>query len=207
VSKDPDEPNEGVTEVTLTPDGDQTILVFEHRDVTPDLLYAYGAGEQIHVEDLADYVAGRERRDAEARWNELEPLYRDLAADVGEALVSAKGAPRFISSPGSPNDYGARTEGSCSPSFSECHGFSRSYSRPREPSCPDGGYGRDEFGTGRSGTGRYLQRQGPGSLCGLLQRRCFREGWPGQRPHEGTGGHQANGYATFAVRTPARLFP
>src|SRR5579872_5360928 len=61
VSKDPDEPNEGVTEVTLTPAGDQTILVFEHRGVPLDLLYAYGAGEQIHVEDLADYLAGRDR--------------------------------------------------------------------------------------------------------------------------------------------------
>jgi uncharacterized protein YndB with AHSA1/START domain len=82
VSRDPDEPNEGVTEVTLTPDGDQTILVYEHRGVPLDLLYAYGAGEQIHVEDLADYIAGRERREAEARWNELEPAYRDLAANV-----------------------------------------------------------------------------------------------------------------------------
>ena len=83
VSKDPDEPNEGVTEVTLTPDGDQTILVYEHRGVPLDLLYAYGAGEQIHVEDLADYIAGRERREAEARWDELEPAYQELAADVG----------------------------------------------------------------------------------------------------------------------------
>lgn len=82
VSQDPDEPNEGVTEVTLTPDGDHTILVFEHRGVPPDLLYAYGAGEQIHVEDLADYLAGRERRDAEARWEALEPAYQALAANA-----------------------------------------------------------------------------------------------------------------------------
>jgi hypothetical protein len=47
-----------------------------------DLLYAYGAGEQIHVEDLADYVADRERRDPRPRWEELEPAYRDLAAKV-----------------------------------------------------------------------------------------------------------------------------
>jgi uncharacterized protein YndB with AHSA1/START domain len=82
VSKEPDAPSEDVTEVTLTPDGDQTALVFEHRGVPPDLLYAYGAGEQIHVEDLTDYIAGRERRDAEARWDALEPVYRDLAADI-----------------------------------------------------------------------------------------------------------------------------
>jgi uncharacterized protein YndB with AHSA1/START domain len=82
VSKEPDAPNEDVTEVTLAPDGDQTILVFEHRGVPLDLLYAYGAGEQIHVEDLADHIAGRERREAEARWDELELAYQDLAAHV-----------------------------------------------------------------------------------------------------------------------------
>ena len=30
---------------------------------TLELLYVYGVGEQIHVEDLADYLAGRGRRD------------------------------------------------------------------------------------------------------------------------------------------------
>jgi hypothetical protein len=35
-----------------------------------ELLSAYGAGVQIHVEDLADHLAGRERRDdAKARWD------------------------------------------------------------------------------------------------------------------------------------------
>jgi hypothetical protein len=38
---------------------------------------------QIHVEDLASYLAGREPVDAKARWDELIPAYRDLAADVG----------------------------------------------------------------------------------------------------------------------------
>jgi hypothetical protein len=28
------------------------------------------------------HIAGRERGDGEARWNELMPAYRDLAADV-----------------------------------------------------------------------------------------------------------------------------
>ena len=48
-----------------------------------DQLAAYGAGVQIHVEDLAAYLAGRERVDAKARWDELIPAYQDLAADVG----------------------------------------------------------------------------------------------------------------------------
>jgi hypothetical protein len=48
-----------------------------------DQLAAYGAGVQIHVEDLADHIAERERRDdAKARWDELLPAYQDLAASV-----------------------------------------------------------------------------------------------------------------------------
>jgi hypothetical protein len=47
-------------------------------------LAAYGAGIQIHVEDLADHIDGRERReDVTPRWEELETLYVSLAADVG----------------------------------------------------------------------------------------------------------------------------
>ncbi len=48
-----------------------------------DLLAAYGAGVQVHVEDLAAHIAGRERGDAEVRWNELIPAYQDLAANIG----------------------------------------------------------------------------------------------------------------------------
>ena len=82
VSKDPDEPNENSEEVTLTGEGDQTILVVEQRGLPLELLWAYGAGLQIHVEDLAAHIAGRERVDAKARFAELEPAYRDLAAQV-----------------------------------------------------------------------------------------------------------------------------
>jgi uncharacterized protein YndB with AHSA1/START domain len=77
------QPDEDVIEATLAADGDQTILVWEERGMPLDLLAAYGAGVQIHVEDLAAYLAGRERGDAEARWNELVPAYQDLAAGVG----------------------------------------------------------------------------------------------------------------------------
>lgn len=82
VSKAADEPNEDSTEVTLTGDVDQTMLVVEQRGLPLDLLWAYGAGLQIHVEDLAAYVAERERGDTETRFGELEPAYRDLAAKV-----------------------------------------------------------------------------------------------------------------------------
>jgi uncharacterized protein YndB with AHSA1/START domain len=83
VSRAADEPNEDSTEVTLTGDGDQTMLVVEQRGLPLDLLWAYGAGLQIHVEDLAVHIAGRGRSDAETRFAELEPAYRDLAARVG----------------------------------------------------------------------------------------------------------------------------
>ena len=77
-----DQPDEDVIEATLTADGDQTILVWEERGMPLSQLAAYGAGVQIHVEDLAAYLAGRERRDAAARFGELFPTYQGLA--VGE---------------------------------------------------------------------------------------------------------------------------
>jgi uncharacterized protein YndB with AHSA1/START domain len=83
LTKDPDVPYELVIEATLTADGDQTILVLEERGMPLDHLAAYGAGIQVHVEDLAAHIAGRERCDAEARWNELLPAYQDLAANTG----------------------------------------------------------------------------------------------------------------------------
>jgi uncharacterized protein YndB with AHSA1/START domain len=80
-TKDAVQPDEHVIEATLTA-GDQTILVIEERGMPLDKLAAYGAGVQIHVEDLAAHIAGRERNDSEARWDELVPPYRDLAANV-----------------------------------------------------------------------------------------------------------------------------
>jgi uncharacterized protein YndB with AHSA1/START domain len=80
----PDQPeDEHFIEVTLTADGDQTILAWEERGMPLEYLAAYGAGVQVHVEDLAAYVAGGERCDAGARWQELLPAYQDLAANVG----------------------------------------------------------------------------------------------------------------------------
>jgi uncharacterized protein YndB with AHSA1/START domain len=71
------------TEVTITADGDQTLLVWEERGMGVAGVAAYGAGVQIHVEDLAAHLTGRKRADAEARWNELEPHYDKLAAKIG----------------------------------------------------------------------------------------------------------------------------
>jgi uncharacterized protein YndB with AHSA1/START domain len=81
--KDETSRGEGTVEVTLTPDGDETVLVWEERGMPVEHLAAYGAGIQIHVEDLADHIAGRERRDdVTSRWEALEPVYQELALEV-----------------------------------------------------------------------------------------------------------------------------
>jgi uncharacterized protein YndB with AHSA1/START domain len=66
--------DEQVIEAMLAADGDQTILVWEERGMPLNLLAAYGAGIQVHVENLAAHLAGRERCDGEARWNADQAL-------------------------------------------------------------------------------------------------------------------------------------
>jgi len=75
VTKHHRQTDEQVIEAMLAADGDQTVLPL-------NLLAEYGAGIQVHVEDLAAHIAGRERCHGEARWTELMPAYRDLAAGV-----------------------------------------------------------------------------------------------------------------------------
>ena len=75
-------PFDAVKEITLTPDGDETVLVLEVRGMPLDKIAFYGAGWQIHAESLAAYLAGREAGDAEARWDELVPPYQNLAANL-----------------------------------------------------------------------------------------------------------------------------
>lgn len=82
VSQDPTEQHQNAHEITLIADGDQTVVVYENRGVPLDLLFAYGAGEQIHVEDLGGHLAGRERDVDESRWGALEGAYRELAEAV-----------------------------------------------------------------------------------------------------------------------------
>ncbi len=69
-------------EATLTPDGDQTILIVEVRGMPLDKIAFYGTGWQIHVENLAAYLAGRQPGGVEARWGELVPPYQVLAANL-----------------------------------------------------------------------------------------------------------------------------
>jgi uncharacterized protein YndB with AHSA1/START domain len=78
----PGQPEETVIEATLTADGAQTLLVVEERGLPLDLLPGYGAGVQMHVENLAAHIAGREPVNDEARWGELLPAYQELAEKV-----------------------------------------------------------------------------------------------------------------------------
>lgn len=74
----PGQPEQTVLEAHLIAEGTQTGLVWEERGMPVNLLPAYGAGVQIHVEQLSDYLSGRELRNAETRWNELFPAYEAL---------------------------------------------------------------------------------------------------------------------------------
>jgi uncharacterized protein YndB with AHSA1/START domain len=79
---EPDAPFHHVIEITLAAHGEATEIVWEERGMPEELLSAYGAGIQVHVEDLASYLAGGERCDANARFGELHPAYQALPVDV-----------------------------------------------------------------------------------------------------------------------------
>lgn len=84
-------PYDETLEATLTANGDQTILVVEVRGMPLEAVAFYGTGWQIHAENLAAYLAGRERADTAARWNELVPSYQGLAAGIAELTNPAAG--------------------------------------------------------------------------------------------------------------------
>jgi uncharacterized protein YndB with AHSA1/START domain len=75
-------PFDAVWNITLTADGDQTILVVEVTGMPLDKIAFYGVGWQIHAENLATYTLGGQPDDLEARWDELLPPYQELAAAV-----------------------------------------------------------------------------------------------------------------------------
>jgi len=82
-TKQAKQPDEHAIEVTLAADGDQTILVIQVQGMPLDKIAFYGAGWQIHAENLAAYLAGREGN-SEARRDELVPPYQDLAANISQ---------------------------------------------------------------------------------------------------------------------------
>lgn len=74
----PGQPEQTVIEVQLMAEDAQTRLVWETRGLPVNLLPAYGAGIQIHVEHLAEYISGRELHIDDARWDELFAAYEAL---------------------------------------------------------------------------------------------------------------------------------
>ena len=77
-----EEGQEGTVAAELLADGDGTILVIERRGIPLDLAWAYGAGWQEHLEELAAHLAGQESTDwtarGETRFDELALSYREM---------------------------------------------------------------------------------------------------------------------------------
>lgn len=63
-------------EALVTADGDGARLVVEERGFPVEVAPDHAAGWQVHLEDLGAVLAGRERGDWLARWQELIPAYR-----------------------------------------------------------------------------------------------------------------------------------
>jgi uncharacterized protein YndB with AHSA1/START domain len=75
-------PFDQTVEATLTTDGDHTLLVIEIRGLPLDRVASFGAGWQIHAENLAVHVSGGEPVEVGARWGALLADYQDLAAKL-----------------------------------------------------------------------------------------------------------------------------
>ncbi len=69
---------EGVVAAELVAAGNETILVIERRGIPLDLVWAYGAGWHVHVEDLAAHLARKQSANSDTRWGELEASYREM---------------------------------------------------------------------------------------------------------------------------------
>ena len=72
---------ESTLEATLTAVDGGTRLIIEESGVPVSQLASYGAGWQVHAEDLAAHVAGRERDEDEARWVDMVPVYQELLVE------------------------------------------------------------------------------------------------------------------------------
>ena len=79
-------------EVTLTAGGDGTLIAWEERGMPLEYLAAYGAGIQVHVEDLASHLGGGGRCDATARFAELLPAYEELAEALSQGRAGSASA-------------------------------------------------------------------------------------------------------------------
>lgn len=69
--------DETVIEANLSAEGSTTRLVVEERGIPLHEIAGHGAGWQVHVEDLASHLAGREPESWHNRWVEIAPAYQD----------------------------------------------------------------------------------------------------------------------------------
>jgi uncharacterized protein YndB with AHSA1/START domain len=72
-----------VIDVTLKADGDGTIVALTQAGLPLKWIAAFGAGMQVHFEDLALHLAGQERCNSDARMDELMPLYEKEGVVAG----------------------------------------------------------------------------------------------------------------------------
>jgi uncharacterized protein YndB with AHSA1/START domain len=64
-----------IVDVTLTADGVGTVVALVQSGLPVKWIVAFGAGMQVHFEDLARHLAGQERGSSDTRMDELMPLY------------------------------------------------------------------------------------------------------------------------------------
>lgn len=78
VLQEDDGDGEEATAVTTTSEQDRTRLVVRQTGLPLSMLAAYGAGLQVHVEDLVAHLTGLPGRHTVDRWRELHPGYQAL---------------------------------------------------------------------------------------------------------------------------------
>jgi uncharacterized protein YndB with AHSA1/START domain len=62
----------------LSDDAGLTVLALEIRGLPLEVVWAYGVGWQVHLEDLGAHLSQHGSMNLPARWDELEPLYRAM---------------------------------------------------------------------------------------------------------------------------------
>lgn len=78
VMREDDAAGEDTTTVTMTTELDRTRLVVLQTGLSLPLVAAYGAGLQVHLEDLVAHLTGRPGRHTTDRRSELHPGYQAL---------------------------------------------------------------------------------------------------------------------------------
>lgn len=69
-------------ELTLADRGDGTRVVVTEKGMASEKVAFYGVGVQIHVENLAAYLAGDDVVDPDLYWDRLLPVYQAMAATL-----------------------------------------------------------------------------------------------------------------------------